>query len=88
MLKLNHEYYLYIQVQNSFQLIQLVFEENALKAIAKLTVERKTGARGLRSIIEGVLQEIMFSIPSRENIAKVTITADTVNGGNPVLTEK
>lgn len=68
--------------------VELVFEEKALKAIAKLTVERKTGARGLRSIIEGVLQEIMFSIPSRENIAKVTITADTVNGGNPVLTEK
>ena len=44
--------------------IDLVFEEAALKKIAKVTVERKTGARGLRSIIEGILRDIMFDAPS------------------------
>ena len=68
--------------------IELVFEDDALKHIAKLTVERKTGARGLRSIIEGVLQDIMFSVPSKDNVAKVTITAETVGGGEPLIIEK
>jgi ATP-dependent Clp protease ATP-binding subunit ClpX len=68
--------------------IELIFEENALKRIAELTIERKTGARGLRSIIEGVLQEIMFTAPSDKNILKITITEDTVNGKKPVITKK
>jgi len=65
--------------------IELVFEAEALKRIAELTVERKTGARGLRSIIEGVLQDIMYTAPSDSEIKKITITADTVNGGDPVV---
>lgn len=65
--------------------IELVFEAEALKRIAELTVERKTGARGLRSIIEGVLQDIMYTAPSDSEIKKITITADTVNGGEPVV---
>jgi len=68
--------------------IELIFEENALKRIAELTIERKTGARGLRSIIEGVLQEIMFTAPSDKNILKITITEDTVNGKKPIITKK
>ena len=61
--------------------VNLVFEKDALEKIAELTIERKTGARGLRSIIEGVLQDIMFTTPSDEKIQKITITAETVLGG-------
>lgn len=65
--------------------VELLFEKEALQKIAELTIERKTGARGLRSIIEGVLQDIMFETPSKEGISKITITADTVEGGKPVI---
>ena len=65
--------------------VELIFEKEALEKIADLTIERKTGARGLRSIIEGVLQDIMFDVPSKEGISKVTITADTVLGGKPII---
>ncbi len=68
--------------------IELVFEQAALEKIADLTVERKTGARGLRSIIEGVLQKFMFEAPSEENITKITITADTVSGGDALIERK
>lgn len=61
--------------------IELVFEEKALEKIAELTIERKTGARGLRSIIESVLQPLMFSAPSDNTIKKITITAKTVENG-------
>ena len=61
--------------------VELCFEKEALEKIAELTIERKTGARGLRSIIEGALQDIMFNSPSDETIKKITITADTVSGG-------
>ena len=65
--------------------VELEFEKQALERIADLTVERKTGARGLRSIIEGVLQNIMFDAPSDSAITKITVTADTVDGGEPVI---
>ncbi len=65
--------------------VELTFEDAALERIADLTVERKTGARGLRSIIEGVLQNIMFETPSDDSIKKVIITADTVDGKPPVV---
>lgn len=68
--------------------VELLFEKEALEKIAELTIERKTGARGLRSIIEGVLQDIMFNTPSDETIKSITITADTVLGGNPEITKK
>ncbi len=68
--------------------VDLEFEPEALVAIAQKTIERKTGARGLRSIIEGVLQRLMFDIPSNYRVEKVTITSDTVrNGTPPVLQE-
>ena len=68
--------------------VELEFEPEALRAIAQKTIERKTGARGLRSIIEGVLQRLMFDVPSNYLVEKITITADTVlKGEPPVLLE-
>ncbi len=61
--------------------IELVFEKAALEKIAEETVERKTGARGLRSIIEGILQKFMFEAPSDSTIRKITITEKTILNG-------
>lgn len=61
--------------------VELSFDKKALEKIAELTIERKTGARGLRSIIEGVLQPLMFETPSDSTIKKIVITEDTVLGG-------
>lgn len=60
--------------------VRLEFQENALKAIAKLAVERETGARGLRSIVEDFINPIMYEIPSENNIEKCIITEETVTG--------
>ncbi|MBQ3052190.1 MAG: ATP-dependent protease ATP-binding subunit ClpX [Clostridia bacterium] len=68
--------------------IELVFQKSALSKIADLTVERKTGARGLRSIIEGVLQRFMFEAPSDSTIKKITITDKTVMGEDAVIERK
>ena len=62
---------------------ELVFTDAALHAIAKKTVERKSGARGLRSVVEDLLIPIMYDIPSDATITKVTIDADTVENGVP-----
>jgi ATP-dependent Clp protease ATP-binding subunit ClpX len=61
--------------------VELEFEDNALTEIAKKAIERKTGARGLRSIIEGLMLDIMFELPSREDIQKCIISAETVKTG-------
>ncbi|MBG9982700.1 ATP-dependent Clp protease ATP-binding subunit ClpX [Aerococcaceae bacterium DSM 111020] len=63
--------------------VELEFEEEALNAIAKLAIERNTGARGLRSIIETVMLDIMFDVPTRDDVSKVQITADTVEDNQP-----
>ena len=64
--------------------VELVFEDDAISAIVDKAIERKTGARGLRSIIEEIMTDIMFEIPSNPKIAKCTITRDTVlNGKEP-----
>ena len=60
--------------------VELEFEEGALTEIAKKAIERKTGARGLRSIIEGIMLDVMFDLPSREDISKCVITKETVLG--------
>ncbi|WP_335869152.1 ATP-dependent protease ATP-binding subunit ClpX [Bacillus sp. 2205SS5-2] len=66
--------------------VNLDFEEGALIEIAKKAIERKTGARGLRSIIENIMLDVMFDLPSREDIKKCIITQDTVvNGEKPKL---
>ncbi|HEH2721418.1 TPA: ATP-dependent Clp protease ATP-binding subunit ClpX [Staphylococcus aureus] len=59
--------------------VDLEFTEEALSAISEKAIKRKTGARGLRSIIEESLIDIMFDVPSNENVTKVVITAQTIN---------
>ncbi|WP_458109770.1 ATP-dependent protease ATP-binding subunit ClpX [Bacillus zhangzhouensis] len=61
--------------------VELEFEEDALSEIAKKAIERKTGARGLRSIIEGIMLDVMFDLPSRDDIEKCVITGETVADG-------
>ncbi len=63
--------------------VQLDFTEDALRAVAQLAIERKTGARGLRAILESTLSELMFSTPSDYTVEAVTITADCVRGLEP-----
>ncbi|MGW6166969.1 ATP-dependent protease ATP-binding subunit ClpX [Bacillus altitudinis] len=63
--------------------VELEFEEDALSEIAKKAIERKTGARGLRSIIEGIMLDVMFDLPSRDDIEKCVITGETVADGEP-----
>ncbi len=58
--------------------IELEFESDALVEIAKKAIERKTGARGLRSIIEGIILDVMFDLPSRDDVAKCIITAAAI----------
>jgi len=60
--------------------VKLNFTDDALIAIAKLAIQRNTGARGLRSIMEKLMMNIMFDIPSQSDIVEVTINADCVNG--------
>ena len=64
---------------------ELSFTDAALRAIAQKTIARKSGARGLRSVVEDILIPIMYEIPSDPTITRVTIDADTVNGGQPHL---
>ena len=64
---------------------ELSFTDAALRAIAHKTIARKSGARGLRSVVEDILIPIMYEIPSDPTITRVTIDADTVNGGQPHL---
>ena len=68
--------------------IDLEFEKEALERIAELTIERKTGARGLRSIIESVLQPLMFESPSDSSITKITVTKETVENGKAEVMRK
>jgi ATP-dependent Clp protease ATP-binding subunit ClpX len=66
--------------------VELDFREDALKAIAKKAMERKTGARGLRSILETVLLEVMYMIPSEDNVMKVIIDENVITGNSePIL---
>lgn len=64
----------------SLDKVELEFEESALKAAAALALKRETGARGLRSIIERSLLDIMFEVPGRDDIKRIVITADSING--------
>jgi ATP-dependent Clp protease ATP-binding subunit ClpX len=60
--------------------VELEVEESAIRRVAEKAIERKTGARGLRSIIEYVMTDIMYEIPSRDDIRKVVVTEETING--------
>ncbi|MCU0465168.1 MAG: hypothetical protein MUF38_11435, partial [Anaerolineae bacterium] len=69
--------------------VGLEFEQDALEAAAELSIKRETGARGLRSIIEHTLMDVMFEVPSRTDIQKVVITADAIHGrARPLLVGK
>ena len=59
--------------------VKLTFKDDALKAIAQKAIERKTGARGLRSIIENMLLDTMYEVPDLEDVTEVVINADVVN---------
>ncbi|HEX2962673.1 MAG TPA: ATP-dependent Clp protease ATP-binding subunit ClpX, partial [Ignavibacteriales bacterium] len=68
--------------------VELEFDPFAIDAIVQKAIERKTGARALRSIIEDFLLDIMFELPSMDNVDKCIITKDTVeNGDKPVYIE-
>jgi len=69
--------------------VELNFTDDAIKRVAELTIERETGARGLRSIMESILIPIMYSVPSDPSITAVKITADVVDGkSEPVYLKK
>jgi len=76
------------QYKKLFELdgVELEFEKKALSAIAHKAIERNTGARGLRAILEDIMRDIMYEIPSREDIQKVIITKETIeNDHEPIL---
>lgn len=60
--------------------VELIFKEDALEAIAERAIERETGARGLRAILEDILQQTMFDVPTDPNIGQVIVTKDAVTG--------
>lgn len=76
------------QYQRMFEIdgVELEFTDDALEAIADLALLRGTGARGLRAIMEEILRETMFEVPSRDDVEKVVITAEVVQQNvNPTL---
>lgn len=75
------------QYKKMFELegIGLTFDREAIRAIAHRTLERGTGARGLRSIIEGMMRDVMFEIPSRKDVREVVVTQESVDKGVPPL---
>ena len=79
------------QYQKLFALdhVEPTFEEDALREVARIAVERKTGARGLRGVLESVMTDIMFTIPSDDTIESVVITRDVIAGtGEPRVTRR
>jgi ATP-dependent Clp protease ATP-binding subunit ClpX len=65
--------------------VEIDFREDALRAVAKKAMERKTGARGLRSILENVLLETMYKVPSEPNVRKVVIDEQVIRGDSEPL---
>ena len=68
--------------------VELVFEEKAVRAIAKKAIERNTGARGLRAIIEKIMTKVMYEIPGMKDVVRCTVTEDTVLKSEPHLLER
>ena len=76
------------QYQTLFEMedVRLSFSDDALKAIAKKALDRKTGARGLRSIMEGILLDSMYDLPTYEGVEEVVINGEVVSGqAKPLL---
>ena len=70
-----------------FENVELEFKDVALSEIAKKAINKKTGARGLRSILEGILLKTMFELPELENVIKVTVDKSAVTGDtDPIVT--
>ena len=69
----------------SLDKVELVFTPDALDATAKLAIDRKTGARALRTIVEEALLDVMYDIPERTDVTKVVITAETIEHGQPPM---
>ena len=66
--------------------VEINFREDALRAVAQKAMERKTSARGLRSILEGVLLDVMYDIPSEDSVAKVVVDENVITGkSEPML---
>ena len=79
------------QYEKLFELddVQLTFEPEALKEVAKKSLERKTGARGLRAIMEQSMLDLMYQIPSDESIESCVVTKDVIDGtGEPIITRR
>ena len=73
----------------SYDGVELEYEPEALEAMADKAIEKRIGARGLRSIMEGVMTDVMYTIPSDSTVKKVIITADSVlNGTSPLILRK
>ena len=73
----------------SYDGVDLEYEPGALEAIADKAIDMKIGARGLRSVMEGVMTDVMYNVPSDKSIEKVVITADSVkNGTSPMIVRK
>ena len=70
------------QYKKLFELdsVELEIQDKAIEAVAKKAIERKTGARGLRSIFEKSMMDIMYDIPSRDDIKKCIVTKETIEG--------
>jgi ATP-dependent Clp protease ATP-binding subunit ClpX len=69
--------------------IDLEFGDGAAEAVAELALERKTGARGLRSIFENAMMNLMYELPSRDDVEKVIITGDYIKGkADPIIITK
>lgn len=67
--------------------VTLTFDDDALREIAKEALKRKTGARGLRSILEGIMRDVMYEIPSTEGVRACRVTKETITGeAKPILT--
>ena len=77
------QYKKYLELEN----VGLEFKEDAIEEIAKMAFERKIGARGLRSIMEGIMIDVMYDIPSKKNIKKVTITKEAVKNKDEIIIE-
>ena len=75
------------QYQKLFELenVRLTIEKEALKAIAQKAIKRGTGARGLRAILEEMMTDIMFELPSRDDVREVAVTAECVTAGRAPL---
>jgi len=69
----------------SLDSVELVFTPEALDATARKAIDRQTGARALRTIVEEALLEVMYDIPERTDVSKVVITAETIEHGQPPM---